>query len=125
MRKPAVYATEGRPNERRLIACMLPLIANLALASPAQAQISASVSLATSDMFRGESTSGDDAALGHQLGPRRSLANLEPQLVDEVEIGDPDARPLEGLPGGRHWPDAHHRRVDAAGRRRPRQASSS
>ena len=33
--------------------------------------------------------------------------------LDEVEVVDADAGPIEGLARGRHGADAHHRRVDA------------
>jgi uncharacterized protein (TIGR02001 family) len=61
MQGPAVCAIDGGCIARRLIACVL-LLSSQALAPQAQAQVSANVSLATSNVFRGESTSGDDPA---------------------------------------------------------------
>lgn len=60
MLKGADCAIDGGCLARRLIACAL-LLSSLAMAAPAQAQVSANVTLATSNMFRGESTSDDDA----------------------------------------------------------------
>jgi uncharacterized protein (TIGR02001 family) len=66
MRKLAGCGTERRQFAWRGLARIL-LILGLSSASPANAQVAANVTVATSNIFRGESTSGDDAATSVEL----------------------------------------------------------
>jgi uncharacterized protein (TIGR02001 family) len=66
MRKPVVCGTE-KPHFAWRALAYLVLINGLLWASPANAQLAANITVATTNIFRGESTSGDDAAASLEI----------------------------------------------------------